>query len=77
MQHLLACNSGIARTNVRISEEWVGQHAWACRWTRKTAFVRFGREGRAVDDVLFCERVQEETRVMLVLGTYAFGRWKG
>ena len=70
--------------NLGLLEKWVEQHKWACTWTRPlagtTAFVSFQRKGRAVDDVELCERLQEETGVMLVPGSYAFGdgkEWKG
>jgi len=43
-----------------------------------TAFIKFHREGKAVDAVDFCKKLLEKTGVLFVPGSLAFGgEWKG
>jgi hypothetical protein len=51
-------------------ETFIEEHNWAMKWTKPkagtTAFIKFvDKEGRAIDDVVFCQRLQEMTGVML------------
>lgn len=74
---LLSRNIGLARANLELLERWVIKHDEYCTWTKPvagtTAFVRFARDGRAVDAVALCKAVQEKTGVMLLPGDYGFG----
>lgn len=76
---LLGRNIALARTNLGLLEEFVREYrgrGW-CEWVRPvagtTAFVRFTRDGRAVDDAMFCRRLVEERGVLLVPGGLCFG----
>lgn len=77
---LLARNLDIARTNVQILEKWIDQHAWATKWAKPvagtTAFVKFERDGVAVDDEGLCERLSKEMGLLLVPGSRCFGGGK-
>lgn len=48
-----------------------------CSWVRPvagtTAFVRFARAERPVDDAIFCERLLQARGVLLVPGGACFG----
>lgn len=74
---LLGRNIQLAKSNLALLESFIESHRWACEWTKPvagtTAFVRFAREGRAVDDVEFCKLLQEKTGVMLCPGSRCFG----
>lgn len=74
---LLARNIALAKTNLVIVEAFIEGHRWACAWTRPvagtTAFVRFERTGKRVDDVEFCKKLMERTGVMFVPGSKCFG----
>jgi aspartate/methionine/tyrosine aminotransferase len=79
---LLARNIGLAKTNLALLEQFVLKNDDACEWVRPvagtTAFVRFHREGRAVDSGDFCRRLLERTGVLFVPGSECFGgKWKG
>ncbi|CAI7586730.1 unnamed protein product [Penicillium glandicola] len=77
IHNLLKRNIGLARTNLSILEKFIDAHRWACEWIKPqagtTAFVRFNKMGKPVDDVAFCEMLQERTGVMLVPGSLCFG----
>ncbi|KAJ6187252.1 hypothetical protein N7519_002160 [Penicillium mononematosum] len=70
-------NIDLARTNLSILEKFIDAHRWACEWIKPqagtTAFVRFNKMGKPIDDVAFCEMLQERTGVMLVPGSLCFG----
>jgi aspartate/methionine/tyrosine aminotransferase len=74
---LLARNIQLAKANLEVLEKWVGKHEDECEWVKPfagtTAFVRFHREGKAVDSVDFCERLLEKTGVLFVPGSECFG----
>lgn len=79
MPALLDRNMKLAAGNLEILSSYVDRWAalgWA-QWTRPvagtTAFVRFVREGRAVQAVEFCKRLQAETGVMFLPGDRGFG----
>ncbi|MCJ1471920.1 hypothetical protein MMC13_000561 [Lambiella insularis] len=74
---LLGRNIQLAKTNLALLEEFIDAHSWACQWTKPvagtTAFVKFAREGRAVDDVEFCKLLHERKGVMVCPGSRCFG----
>jgi aspartate/methionine/tyrosine aminotransferase len=77
IHNLLKRNIDLARTNLAILEKFIEDHRWACDWVKPqagtTAFVRFNKMGKPVNDVAFCEMVLERTGVMLVPGSLCFG----
>ena len=77
IHNLLGRNIKLAKTNLDILERFLEQHRWACGWVKPvagtTAFVKFTREGREVDDVSFCKLLQEHTGVMVCPGSHCFG----
>ncbi|KAK0252562.1 hypothetical protein LTS09_012234 [Friedmanniomyces endolithicus] len=79
---LLGRNIQLAKANLELLDRFVVKHDEYCSWTRPvagtTAFVKFEREGRAVDAKAFCEALQEKTGVMFLPGDVGFGdEWKG
>lgn len=82
---LLGRNIKLAKENVKLVDSFVDEHA-ECEWVTPvagtTGFIRFTRDGKPVDDVDFCERLQNETGVMLLPGSRGFGdadgdKWHG
>ncbi|KAK5130795.1 hypothetical protein LTR08_001685 [Meristemomyces frigidus] len=78
---LLGRNIQLARTNLDLLERFVLKHEEFCSWTRPvagtTAFIKFSREGRAVDSESFCRALQANTGVMFLPGTAFGAEWKG
>lgn len=78
VHNLLKRNLELSRKNLAILEKFIECHRWACDWVRPragtTAFVRFSKDGKPVDDVAFCETLLEKTGVMFVPGAACFGR---
>ncbi|KAL1959006.1 hypothetical protein VTO42DRAFT_3247 [Malbranchea cinnamomea] len=74
---LLDRNLTLAKRNLAILEQFVEEHREFCDWVRPkastTAFVRFSRGGKAVDDVAFCKLVLEKAGVFFVPGSRCFG----
>lgn len=74
---LLARNIQLAKRNLALLEDFVESHRWACEWVKPvagtTAFIKFSKMGKEVDDVILCERLMEETGVMLCPGSRCFG----
>ncbi|KAF1975457.1 PLP-dependent transferase [Bimuria novae-zelandiae CBS 107.79] len=74
---LLARNISLAKTNMELMEKFVWKNDDACEWVKPVAgtmaFVRFHRDGKAVDSVDFCEKLLEKTGVMFVPGSECFG----
>lgn len=74
---LLKQNLELAKTNLGHVEDFVESYRWACNWTRPragtTAFVRFTKLGKPVDDVALCQALLERTGVMFVPGSACFG----
>lgn len=74
---LLSRNLNLARTNLAILKEFIDEHQGICDWVvpraGTTAFVRFSRDGKPIDDVAFCKKLQEERGVMFVPGSRCFG----
>ncbi|KAJ5822786.1 hypothetical protein N7447_005126 [Penicillium robsamsonii] len=78
VENLLQRNFSLSRQNLDVLEAFIEEHSWAMKWTKPkagtTAFIKLAdREGRAIDDVVFCQRLQEMTGVMLVPGSQCFG----
>lgn len=77
IHNLLKRNIDLARSNLAILEKFIEAHRWACEWVKPcagtTAFVRFTKMGKPIDDVAFCEMLQERTGVMFVPGSQCFG----
>ena len=74
---LVGRNIQLAKTNFAILEEFIDRHRWACEWVKPvagtTAFVKFSRQGHAVDDKAFCELLQEKKGVFFCPGCACFG----
>lgn len=74
---LLKRNIELAKTNLAILETFIESHRWACEWVKPragtTAFVRFSKMGKPVDDVAFCETLLQRTGVVFVPGSLCFG----
>lgn len=77
---LLSRNIQLAKRNLDILERFVENHRWACEWVKPvagtTAFIKFSNMGSPVDDGAFCEKLMEDTKVMLVPGSRCFGNGK-
>lgn len=74
---LLARNIQLAKTNLALLERFVIKNDDAVEWVKPlagtTCFVKFHREGKAVDSVDFCEKLLEKTGVLFVPGSECFG----
>ena len=74
---LIGRNIQLAKTNLDLLEKFVIKHDDICEWVKPlagtTAFIRFHREGEAVDSVELCKRLNDEIGVLLVPGSHSFG----
>jgi aspartate/methionine/tyrosine aminotransferase len=74
---LLSRNLDLAKTNCDLIEEFVKEHADICSWVKPTAgttaFVRFQRGGRPVQDGEFCLEILEKAGVLVMPGSTCFG----
>lgn len=74
---LLARNIQLAKTNLSLLEKFVIKNDDACEWVKPlagtTTFVKFHREGKAVDSVDFCKKLLEKTGVLFMPGSECFG----
>ncbi|KAF2651778.1 PLP-dependent transferase [Lophiostoma macrostomum CBS 122681] len=74
---LLARNIQLAKANLALLERFVLKNDDACEWVKPlagtTAFVKFHRDGKAVDSVDFCKQLLEKTGVLFVPGSECFG----
>lgn len=77
---LLSRNIQLAKRNLEILERFVESHRWACEWVKPvagtTAFIKISHMGSPVNDVAFCQKLMEDTSVMLVPGSRCFGDGK-
>ncbi|KAG9237452.1 putative aspartate aminotransferase [Amylocarpus encephaloides] len=78
MHALLGRNMKLAKTNVAILEDFIGENSGICSWVKPTggttALVKFeNRSSGAVDDVQFCKDVLENTKVMFIPASKCFG----
>ncbi|KKY25189.1 putative aspartate tyrosine aromatic aminotransferase [Phaeomoniella chlamydospora] len=75
---LLGRNIQLAKSNLQLLDEFVESHRWACSWTKPvagtTAFVKFSKMGKAIDDVAFCEALMEKKGVLFAPGCKCFGQ---
>ncbi len=74
---LLGRNIKLAKTNLEMLTAFIDEHPHVCKWVKPiagtTCMVKFSRDGKAVDDVAFCELLQQETGVMFCPGSRCFG----
>lgn len=78
VENLLQRNLHLSRQNLDVLDAFVEEFSGAMKWTKPkagtTAFIKFvDREGKAIDDVVLCKRLQEITGTMLVPGSQCFG----
>jgi len=77
---LLGRNIQLAKSNLATLEAFLEEHRWACTWVKPTAgttaFVKFVKMGKPVNDEAFCERLLEKTGVMFIPGSKCFGGGK-
>jgi aspartate/methionine/tyrosine aminotransferase len=75
--NLLNRNTQLARKNVQMLDDFVKQFPGKVSWIRPkagtTAFIRFCKDGKPVEDDKFCEDVTEKTGVYFVPGKICFG----
>ncbi|KAJ0424008.1 putative aminotransferase [Aspergillus carlsbadensis] len=75
--NLLVRNIELGRRNLVLLGEFVDEFADVVQWVKPrggtTAFLRFTRGGKAVDDVELCGRLQSSVGVMFVPGSRCFG----
>ena len=78
---LLSRNINLARTNLELLERFIIKHDEYCSWVKPlagtTAFVKFERDGKPIDESVFCHEVQEKTGVMLMPGTRFGQQFRG
>lgn len=74
---LLARNIQLAKTNLGILTKFVERHDDICTWVPPkagtVAFVKFHRDGKAVDSAEFCRRLLDRTGVLFAPGKESFG----
>ena len=77
IHRLLGRNIKIAQRNLALLDMFVESFRWACEWVKPvagtTAFIKFSKMGEEVDDAVFCEKLMEETGVLLSPGSICFG----
>jgi aspartate/methionine/tyrosine aminotransferase len=77
LHSLLARNIKLAKTNIALLQEFVSEHGWLCSWVKPTggttAFIKFAKNGRPLDDEQFCIDVLEKVKVMFLPGSKCFG----
>ena len=77
IHRLLGRNIKLAQQNLATLDKFVENFRWACEWVKPvagtTAFIKFSKMGQEIDDVVFCEKLIEETGVMLCPGSRCFG----
>lgn len=74
---LIDRNVQLAKTNLGILDEWIREHKEICDYVKPmagtTAFVKFMRDGNAVDSEEMCRRLVREEGVLWVPGSHSFG----
>lgn len=75
--NLMEKNLKLTKGNLAILEKFITEHRGSCDWVRPrastTAFVRFSRDGKPIDDVAFCKLVLDKTGVFFAPGSRCFG----
>jgi aspartate/methionine/tyrosine aminotransferase len=78
---LLGRNIQLAKSNLELLERFIIKHDEYCSWVKPvagtTAFVKFEREGKLVDAVALCKKLQADTGVMLLPGDCFGEEFKG
>ncbi|KAF4979297.1 hypothetical protein FZEAL_4464 [Fusarium zealandicum] len=74
---LVERNIALARTNAKILKEFLDRYKSVCSYVEPkagtTAFVRFNKNGKPVDDVAFCKDLLDKTKVFFCPGSHCFG----
>ena len=74
---ILARNIKNCLANTNAWQSFVDEHNWAAQWVRPvagtTAFIRFHKMGKPVDDEKFCLQVEEKAGVVMIPGSKCFG----
>ena len=74
---LLGENIQLAKLNLRLVEDFIERHRWACSWVKPiagtTCFVKLTKMGELINDEAFCTTLLGKTRVMVVPGSKCFG----
>jgi aspartate/methionine/tyrosine aminotransferase len=69
---LLSRNIALAKTNLALLEDFINEHRDVCSWIKPsagtTAFVKFEKNGRPIDDTRLCLDVLQKTTVMFLPG---------
>ncbi|PWY89645.1 putative aminotransferase [Aspergillus sclerotioniger CBS 115572] len=78
VNNILERNIALAKGNLEILSDFVDEFSWAVKWTKPvagtTAFLKFvDRNGRPVNDEVFCSRLMENMGVLVVPGGGCFG----
>ncbi|KAH8427346.1 putative aminotransferase [Aspergillus melleus] len=78
VDRLLQRNLSLARTNADILEAFIKEYEGMIEWVRPqagtTGFLKItDKQGRPIDDVAFCEQLQDKTGAMLAPGSECFG----
>ena len=80
VEKLLARNIELAKTNLAILDAFISEHAGICSYVKPkagtTAFVKFERKGRAVDDIELCKKLHEAKGILVCPGSLCFGDGK-
>ncbi|KAH8700832.1 putative aminotransferase [Talaromyces proteolyticus] len=78
IHNLLDRNLQLARKNLDLLEKFIESHRWGCDWVKPcagtTAFVKFSKMGRPVDDIALCKLLNDKAGVLVVPGSQCFGR---
>ncbi|KAK2746177.1 hypothetical protein FQN57_003299 [Myotisia sp. PD_48] len=78
VDNLVSRNNALAKKNLAILTEFIHEHRNQCDWFHPlagtTAFVRFSRDGRPVDDVKLCQSLHDGVGVLFVPGGLCFGQ---
>ena len=77
VDNLLARNIELAKTNLPIIDKFVQDHKDNCDWVKPvagtTAFIRFSRDEKPVNDAELCRLVHEKKGILMVPGNLCFG----
>lgn len=78
---LLARNIQLAKANVALLDKFLTKNEDECECVKPlagtTAFVKFHRDGKAVDSEDFCKKLLDKTGVLIAPGSCFGEEWKG